>query len=56
MNDATKREQEALIEGQQAGRLLLPAALNPFPFGTTEHSEWERGRLTAIAQYARRVA
>lgn len=54
---------DALIEGQQAGRLQLPAGLNPYKVGTAEYAEWYRGWLAAtarsllqVADLARRVA
>lgn len=48
---------DAFIDGQHAGKLLLPPALNPFQDHTPEHDAWERGRQGAVnVQMARMVA
>lgn len=49
------REHEALIEGQHAGRLSLAPGLNPYTLGTSEYSEWERGRASVDARRAAEV-
>ena len=51
-----KRRYEALTEGQRAGQLLLPASLNPYPFDTPEHAEWERARVSTIGKALFRAA
>lgn len=43
-------EHEALIEGQRAGVLDVPAGANPYEMGTAEAREWERGRSTISAR------
>lgn len=43
-------EQDALLEGQRAGQLQVPAGANPHPMGTPEASEWERGRRSVEAR------
>lgn len=57
MEQAAGRNYEALTLGQRAGQLRLPAALNPYPFGTRDHEEWERARFNTLgAALARRAA
>lgn len=43
-------EHDALLEGQRAGQLQVPAGANPHPMGTPESGEWERGRRSVEAQ------
>jgi hypothetical protein len=42
----------AFTEGQRAGYLDVPPGLNPFVFGTLEHSEWARGHETTFKEVA----
>lgn len=43
-------EQDALLEGQRAGQLQVPAGANPHPMGSVEAAEWERGRRSVEAR------
>lgn len=39
-----REEQEALIEGERAGMLDVPAGANPHDLHTAKYDAWERGR------------
>lgn len=57
MREQPQGNYEATTEGQRAGRLMLPASLNPYAPGTEDHAEWERVRFqTQARHFARRAA
>lgn len=41
---------EALIEGQRAGRNGIASGCNPYPLGSQDYEDWYRGWHTATAQ------
>lgn len=47
--DDADRNLDAFILGRQAGLLCLPAGVNPYPMGSDEAAEWNRGRLAVEA-------
>lgn len=47
---------EATTEGQRAGRLRLPASLNPYPANDPRHAEWLRMWRQALASNLLRMA
>ena len=50
------RDYEATTEGQRAGRLRLPASLNPYHHTDPRHGEWERTRFQTLGQLLARAA
>ena len=57
MSPEALKLQDALAAGVRAGEMGHGASMNPYPDGTPEYHEWDRGRLAAIGQsLARRVA
>lgn len=47
---------DAYARGCEAGRLLLPAGLNPYPLGSAQYAEWERGRMNMLGAHLVNVA
>ena len=47
--DDADRKLDAFIAGRQAGLLSLPAGVNPYPMGSDEAAEWNRGRSAVEA-------
>ena len=47
---------DAFSEGARAGLMGFGASLNPWQSNTREHAEWERGRMSTLAQFLGRRA
>lgn len=41
---------EAYVRGRRDGKARLAPGLNPYPDGSAEHIEWERGRMSAVSE------
>lgn len=50
MDSRVTAEQEARLDGLEAGRLNLSAGVNPGRVGSPEWNAWEHARSTVIAQ------
>lgn len=55
-DDYVQRLVDARSEGREAGRLNLASSLCPYWPLEPEHTEWQRGRLEAIAAFHWRAA